>query len=84
MLFRVSRGLGRQLVSQGLQVEQQILHDLIALLPVLAKSLADDALEFVGTSGSKRASGAGSRSRIAARTSLLLCPANGLRPATIS
>ena len=38
----------RDLVTESLEIEQQVLHPLIPLLWILAKCLADDALEFGG------------------------------------
>jgi hypothetical protein len=46
-LFGRASGLGGQVVAQRLQVEQEVLHDLIALLASLANGFADDALKLV-------------------------------------
>ena len=51
------------LVAQRLQVEQQVLHDLIALLPVLAQGLADDALELGRRVGHRTAPAARAHAR---------------------
>ena len=75
----------RRAVPQRLEVEQQVLHHLVAPPGILAKRLVDDALQLGRHGRHPRASAApGSPCSTAACTSALVAPTNGRRPATIS